>query len=89
MGDGGHDGCKLFAGSSQSALKRGVRAVGELRGGVTGALREPWWRKRFWILGDFEEEEEEVEERFLSQGMRELASAAAGKLGGKRAAVER
>lgn len=55
--------------SSQSGLIRGVRAVGELRGGVTGALMEP---PSMWRRGCLEEEaDDDPEERFLSHGMRE------------------
>ena len=32
---------------SQSGPQRGVRAVGELRGGVTGALIDPLWTNRW------------------------------------------
>ena len=58
--------------SSQPDLIRGVREVGELNGGVTGALMEPLCMKRWGNLG--EEDEEDAVERFLSHGMRELPS---------------
>lgn len=60
-------------GSSQSPLVLGVLEVGELSGGVTGALMEPVWTKRWWGNLDVAEDEPE-EERFLSQGMREFGS---------------
>lgn len=59
--------------SSQSVFIRGVLAVGELNGGVTGALIEPPW---MWRFGSLEEEaEEDPDERFLSHGIRDLPSA--------------
>lgn len=68
----------MFFRLSQSVLMRGERAVGELMGGVTGALMEPWWMERLWRLGGLDDEaEEEVEERFFSHGMREFASVVA------------
>lgn len=57
--------------SSQSVLIRGVREVGELTGGVTGALIEPpciYWCR------NFEDEADDAEERFLSHGIREFPS---------------
>ena len=60
----------LPAGSSQVSLIRGVRAVGELSGGVTGALIEPPCMKRWW--GNLNDPDDD---RFLSHGMRELGSA--------------
>lgn len=66
-------GIEALIGSSQLVLIFSVRAVGELKGDVTGALSEPpgMWRWR-GILG--EEDEDEPDERFLIHGMRELAS---------------
>lgn len=59
--------------SIQSGFILGVRAVGELNGGVTGALMDPVWMYRW---GNLEEEaDEDAEERFLSHGIRELPSA--------------
>lgn len=51
-----------------------MRAVGELKGGVTGALIEPPGMYRWW--GSLDEADGELDDRFLSQGIRELASAA-------------
>lgn len=59
--------------SSQSLLVRGVREVGELSGGVTGALIEPPGMKSWGSLDVADDEPDD--ERVLSHGMRELASA--------------
>lgn len=59
--------------SSQSGLVLGVLEVGELSGGVTGALMEPQWTKRWWGNLDVAEDEPE-DERFLSHGIREFGS---------------
>lgn len=59
-------------GSSQSFLV-GVRHVGELNGGVTGALIDPPAMYRWCESVD--EADDEPEERFLSQGINEFGSA--------------
>lgn len=51
----------------------GVLAVGELNGGVTGALMEPPWTRRWWE--NLDEADDELDERFFNHGMRESASA--------------
>lgn len=60
-------------GSSQSLLFRGVLQVGELNGGVTGALIEPPLTNRWW--GNLDVADDEPEVRVLSHGMREFGSA--------------
>lgn len=46
--------------------------MGELEGGVTGALIESPGMHRWW--GNLDEEGDEPDDRFLSQGMSELGS---------------
>lgn len=58
--------------SSQSGLNRGVRAVGELKGGVTGALIEPLGMYRCGNLAD--DADDDAAERFLSHGIRDVPS---------------
>lgn len=80
---GVEEGRKVYAGpphaagrvdrSSQSALIRGFRDDGELIGGVTGALMEPFG---MYSCGSLEEDaDDDPDERFLSHGMREFPSA--------------
>lgn len=55
-----------------SSLILGVRAVGELKGGVTGALIELPGMYKWW--GNLDDEGDEPDERFLSQGISAFGS---------------
>lgn len=46
--------------------------MGELKGGVTGALMDPPWMRRWGSLED--EVDDDADERCFSHGMRELFS---------------